>query len=115
MQEQIRPVANIDLVERDLADIRNILTNRVQRENQNRQGFQGNHNLSKDEIKKALQPQKYEDIKTNAKECPICYQAFGKEQELQRVNSPVCQLKCHQDHVFHVECLSQFIYVCSLE
>ena len=37
-------------------------------------------------------------------ECPICLQEFalGNEQ-------PVCQLECHEAHIFHTDCLTKYL------
>lgn len=50
----MRPNTNLDLVEQDLADIRNILMNRGRRDDENRMATNDQHHLSKDEIKEAL-------------------------------------------------------------
>ena len=86
----MQPVADLTMFEQDLADIHNILRDRRLRDDENNMDFRGSEKISNDQIMKALQPQKFEDIRTNAKECPICYQIFGKEQQLDKLKSPVC-------------------------
>lgn len=45
---------------------------------------------------------KYHEVMTGAEQCLICWELYEK-------SSDVVQLACHQDHIFHPECLIKMV------
>ena len=84
IQEQMRRAHDPDFIDPELGNVRNFLRMRGEDvdddENFINQRDQEDNRPSNSEIEQALQPQQYEDIVTNAKECSICFMVFGEEE-----------------------------------
>lgn len=109
IEEQVRRAQDPNFLDPELGNIQNIINRNQGDFGDNDNGNQLALRPSDSEIEFSLEQKQYSEIKTDCKECPICFQAFGKEEDPSKLDAPIVQLQCHPDHVFHFQCLSNSI------